>query len=121
MATADSAEHDAVADEPVDPFGRESPPELDTVRPGEALDWVRIEDHLRTHLSDELDLSGRFEVLQFPNGNANLTYMVRFGDTELVLRRPPFGDLAPGAHDMQREYKVLSRLWSWVQNCRHIG
>ena len=28
-----------------------------------------------------------------------------------MLRRPPFGTLAPGAHDMQREYRVLSRLW----------
>jgi aminoglycoside phosphotransferase (APT) family kinase protein len=36
---------------------------------------------------------------------------VSFGDTELVLRRPPFGTLAPGAHDMKREYRVLSRLW----------
>jgi aminoglycoside phosphotransferase (APT) family kinase protein len=50
-------------------------------------------------------------VLQFPNGSANLTYLIRFGDLELVLRRPPFGTLAPGAHDMRREYKVLSRLW----------
>ena len=28
-----------------------------------------------------------------------------------MLRRPPFGTLAPGAHDMKREFKVLSRLW----------
>src|SRR5262249_837478 len=32
---------------------------------------------------------------------------------ELVLRRPPMGQLAPGAHDMKREYKVLSRLWQF--------
>jgi aminoglycoside phosphotransferase (APT) family kinase protein len=50
-------------------------------------------------------------VLQFPNGNANLTYLLRVGGHELVLRRPPFGDIAPGAHDMKREFKVLSRLW----------
>ncbi len=50
-------------------------------------------------------------MLQFPNGAANLTYLLRFGETELVLRRPPFGTIAPGAHDMRREYRVLSRLW----------
>jgi aminoglycoside phosphotransferase (APT) family kinase protein len=50
-------------------------------------------------------------VLQFPNGNANLTYLLRLGGHELVLRRPPFGQIAPGAHDMRREYRVLSRLW----------
>jgi aminoglycoside phosphotransferase (APT) family kinase protein len=49
--------------------------------------------------------------LQFPNGSANLTYLLRMGAHELVLRRPPMGQIAPGAHDMRREYKVLSRLW----------
>ncbi len=57
-------------------------------------------------------LDGPMEVQQFPNGSANLTYLLRFGATELVLRRPPFGVVAPGAHDMRREYRVLSRLWS---------
>ena len=50
-------------------------------------------------------------MLQFPGGHANLTYLLRFGPRELVLRRPPFGPVAPGAHDMVREHKVLSRLW----------
>ena len=54
---------------------------------------------------------GPIEVLQFPNGSANLTYLLRVGAHELVLRRPPFGQNAPGAHDMKREFKVLSRLW----------
>jgi aminoglycoside phosphotransferase (APT) family kinase protein len=49
-------------------------------------------------------------VLQFPNGAANLTYRVSFRDTHLVVRRPPFGQLAPGAHDMRREHTVLATL-----------
>jgi aminoglycoside phosphotransferase (APT) family kinase protein len=56
-------------------------------------------------------VDGPLDVLQFPNGAANLTYLLRVGVHELVLRRPPFGRLAPGAHDMKREYRVLSRLW----------
>ncbi len=96
---------------PVDPFRDAPPPEVQAVRTGEALDWPAIEDYLRKHLPSDLELSGEFEVLQFPNGSANLTYMLRFGATELVFRRPPFGTLAPGAHDMKREYRVLSRLW----------
>ena len=95
----------------VDPFRDDAPPELAVVRDGEDLAWDRIEAYLRANLSDHLDLAGGFEVLQFPNGAANLTYLIRFGELELVLRRPPFGKLAPGAHDMKREYKVLSRLW----------
>jgi len=95
----------------VDPFRDDAPSELASVRTGEELDWDQIESYLRANLPEELDLSGRFEVMQFPNGAANLTYLIRFGEHELVLRRPPFGKLAPGAHDMKREYKVLSRLW----------
>ncbi|CAN5713929.1 MAG: phosphotransferase family protein [Ilumatobacteraceae bacterium] len=91
----------------------DDPPELAPVRQGEQLDWDRLERYLRDHLSDApLDLDDPLEVLQFPNGSANLTYLLRFGPTELVLRRPPFGVIAPGAHDMRREHRVLSRLWS---------
>ncbi|MDG2048592.1 MAG: phosphotransferase family protein [Myxococcota bacterium] len=95
----------------VDPFQVEAPPELDEVRPGEELDWAKIEEYLRQALPSDLSIDGAFEVLQFPNGAANLTYLIRLGKQEFVLRRPPFGTLAPGAHDMKREYKVLSRLW----------
>lgn len=83
-------------------------PELAEVRPGEELDWESLERYLREHLDD---LGGPIEVLQFPNGSANLTYLVRFGDRPLVVRRPPFGRVAPGAHDMRREFRTLSRLW----------
>lgn len=98
-------------DEPVDPFTAEAPPEVADVRSGEQLDWAVIEDRLRTELVGVVPIGEPFEVQQFPNGAANLTYLLRFGETELVLRRPPFGTLAPGAHDMAREYRVLSRLW----------
>jgi aminoglycoside phosphotransferase (APT) family kinase protein len=98
-------------EEPVDPFVDEAPPETDAVRPGEDLDWGLIEAYLRAHLPPEVAGSGQFRVSQFPNGSANLTYLIAFGDQELVLRRPPFGTIAPGAHDMRREHKVLSRLW----------
>jgi aminoglycoside phosphotransferase (APT) family kinase protein len=78
------------------------------VRPGEELDWASIAAFLRERLPG---LDGELSVLQFPNGSANLTYLLRFGDVPLVLRRPPFGRIAPGAHDMAREHRVLSRLW----------
>ena len=97
--------------ESVDPFADDALPEIADVRAGENLEWPRIEAYCREHLPPAVDAAGGFEVLQFPNGSANLTYLMRFGKTELVLRRPPFGTLAPGAHDMKREYRVLSRLW----------
>ncbi len=87
---------------------------LDTrpVRPGEELDWARLENWLRAALpaSDIRpdDLRERMEVAQFPGGHSNLTYQVRFGTSEIVVRRPPFGPVPPTAHDMAREYRWLS-------------
>ncbi len=88
------------------------PPEIAPVRPGEQLDCAALEAWLRPRLAEVLPgVDGPLEVLQFPNGSANLTYLLRLGGHELVLRRPPMGQIAPGAHDMKREFKVLSRLW----------
>ena len=50
-------------------------------------------------------------VLQFGTGLANINYRLTAGGRPLVLRRPPSGDLPPGAHDMAREHRILSRLW----------
>lgn len=49
-------------------------------------------------------------VLQFPAGSSNLTYLIRLGSTRYVLRRPPFGNTVKTAHDMKREFDVLSKL-----------
>jgi aminoglycoside phosphotransferase (APT) family kinase protein len=54
--------------------------------------------------------SNGLEVEQFPAGHSNLTYLIRSGDWEAVLRRPPLGPVAPRAHDMVREYRILDRL-----------
>ncbi len=78
-----------------------------TTRPGEELDLVAVKAYLGSELPD---LAGEIEVLQFPSGYSNLTYMLKIGDKELVLRRPPFGSKVKSAHDMGREYKILSRL-----------
>ena len=78
------------------------------VRPDENLDWQTLEPYLREHLPET---TGTMTTAQFHGGHANLTYLIQFGETEYVLRRPPFGRIAPGAHDMKREFRVLSKLW----------
>ena len=50
------------------------------------------------------------EILQFPGGHSNLTYLIQRGGDEYVLRRPPFGSKVKSAHDMSREHTVLSAL-----------
>ncbi len=77
------------------------------VRAGEELDLAKLERFLVDHVPG---VSTPIAVEQFPSGHSNLTYLVRAGDRELVLRRPPFGTKVKTAHDMGREYRVLSRL-----------
>jgi aminoglycoside phosphotransferase (APT) family kinase protein len=78
------------------------------VRSGEELPARRLEACLRHHFPEE---AGPLAVEQFPHGHSNLTYLLRLGERELVLRRPPFGNQVKTAHDMGREYRVLSKLW----------
>jgi len=77
------------------------------VRPGEELDHDRLGAYLRQHLPE---FAGELTVKQFPHGHSNLTYLLRAGPRELVLRRPPFGNQVQTAHDMGREFRVLSKL-----------
>ena len=81
--------------------------ELIDERPDERLETARLEPYLRARLEGA---EGRLAVRQFAGGKANLTYLLRFGDQEFVLRRPPLGPIPPGAHDMRREHRVLSVL-----------
>jgi len=84
------------------------------VRADEQLDWARLTAWLRERLPacgvPGLDVSREPTVAQFPGGHSNLTYLVRFGDTDVVVRRPPIGPVAPTAHDMAREFRWLSAM-----------
>src|SRR5215208_6326280 len=77
------------------------------VRPGEELPHEALRDYLSAHLPE---LKGPLTIGQFPAGFSNLTYLLRIGDRELVLRRPPIGAKIKTAHDMAREYRILSHL-----------
>lgn len=77
------------------------------VRPGEQLDQERLAAYLKSNVPGA---AGELSVKQFPSGFSNLTYLLRMGDREMVLRRPPFGTKAKTAHDMGREYRVLKAL-----------
>src|SRR5271169_5750427 len=83
--------------------------EFGDVREEEQLDWSKLAAYLRDHRLPDADAP--MTVKQFRGGSSNLTYLLRFGDQEWVVRRPPFGPLPVGGHDMAREYRVLSRLW----------
>jgi aminoglycoside phosphotransferase (APT) family kinase protein len=86
------------------------PPDPDVIEPraDERLDAEVIGSYLAGRIRGA---DGPPEIWQFPGGHANLTYLLRYPTAEYVLRRPPHGDLPVGAHDMGREYRVLSVLY----------
>jgi aminoglycoside phosphotransferase (APT) family kinase protein len=73
---------------------------------------VRDEDAFDVPLVEKwLDRGPIVEVRQFPGGASNLTYLLRMAEgPELILRRPPAGTKAKGAHDMGREYRIQEAL-----------
>ena len=77
------------------------------IRPGEELPLETLREYLRPVLGAA---AGSLAVRQFPGGHSNLTYLLSSGDQSWVLRRPPFGSKVKSAHDMSREFRVLSAL-----------
>ncbi len=78
------------------------------IREGEEFDREAVERYLREKIEGLPE--GELEVRQFPSGASNLTYLLKIGDWEGVLRRPPLGPVPPKAHDMGRESHLLMRL-----------
>jgi aminoglycoside phosphotransferase (APT) family kinase protein len=73
------------------------------VRTGEELDLGALREYLRGRM-EKFHAIG---VEQFAGGHSNLTYLLTSGGGEYVLRRAPLGPVAPKAHDMVREARVL--------------
>ena len=67
----------------------------------------RVSEFFRQHVPGG-DVALRFQLIS--GGRSNLTYLVDGGGRQWVLRRPPLGHVLPTAHDMAREYRVLSAL-----------
>jgi aminoglycoside phosphotransferase (APT) family kinase protein len=84
------------------------PEETIPVRVDEVFDVPAVERYLRSQLQDVGE--GSLVVRQFPAGASNLTYLLRMGTWEGVLRRPPLGPVPPKAHDMGRECRLLQRI-----------
>lgn len=80
--------------------------DLTAVRDEDSFDIAAVHNWLNQFISEK-ELP---EVKQFRSGASNLTYLLKYPDRELVLRRPPVGTKAASAHDMKREFLIQSRL-----------
>src|SRR5437667_314982 len=78
------------------------------VRAGEEFELSGLSDWLKSTTGK--GFSGQLTREQFPSGFSNLTYLLRYRDREFVLRRPPVGSTVKSAHDMHREFRILSSL-----------
>ena len=72
------------------------------------IDLVALRPWLSAHTG--LDAGDDLRAELIAGGRSNLTYRLTSDDTTVVLRRPPLGHVLPTAHDMGREYRVLSAL-----------
>lgn len=77
------------------------------IRKGEELDLKKLKTYLKGAIPN---FGGEISIQQFPGGFSNLTYLIIAGSKEYVLRKPPLGANIKSAHDMGREFKVLSLL-----------
>ncbi|MFJ5757742.1 phosphotransferase family protein [Neobacillus sp. NPDC093182] len=71
------------------------------------INWTEFETYLRSQI--QLD-TAQMEVKQFSEGYSNLTFLIKVGKWEAVMRRPPFGKIPPKAHDVEREYRLLEKI-----------
>ncbi|HEX4914838.1 MAG TPA: phosphotransferase [Vicinamibacterales bacterium] len=77
------------------------------VRQGHELNRERLEDYLAEHVEG---FRGPVEVRQFEGGQSNPTFFLRTSDRDYVLRKKPPGQLLPSAHQVEREYRVMTAL-----------
>ncbi|GIH98319.1 phosphotransferase family protein [Planobispora takensis] len=81
--------------------------EAGEVRREDAFDVAALHAWLSARMPD---LDGPPQVRQFGGGVSNLTYLLRYGSRDLIMRRPPRGHKAASAHDMRREFTVQRQL-----------
>ena len=80
------------------------------VRDEDAFDVEALATWLRENAPDQPGIDGTPDVRQFKGGASNLTYLLRYPTRDLILRRPPGGTKAKGAHDMRRESDIQASL-----------
>jgi aminoglycoside phosphotransferase (APT) family kinase protein len=84
------------------PGGRGVPGVPGIEDPARLADWIT---------SDGSADAGELRAVELiAGGRSNLTYRLDLSHAQLVLRRPPLGHVLPTAHDMAREYRVLTAL-----------
>ena len=67
-------------------------------------------NQIREYISSNINLNIDFDFEKFKVGRSNITFKIFDSQNIYVLRRPPFGNKLESAHNMQREYKIITEL-----------
>src|SRR5688500_4291204 len=78
-----------------------------SVRQGHQIDTAALEQYLSEHLGG---FEAPLEIRQFEGGQSNPTYLLHTPARDYVLRKKPPGQLLPSAHQVEREYRVMTAL-----------
>ncbi len=81
--------------------------ETTPVRSAHRFDESRLAEYLRDRLEG---FDGSIEVRQFSGGQSNPTFLLSTRDRKCVLRKKPPGKLLPSAHQVEREYRIMTAL-----------
>lgn len=81
-----------------------------TERNSSYMERIVDQDKLIQYLADHLGESDNYDISYHGEGHSNETLFITWGDRELVIRRPPPGEVADKAHDVLREYRVIDSL-----------
>jgi aminoglycoside phosphotransferase (APT) family kinase protein len=82
-------------------------PNTTAVRPAHSFDQSLLEKYLALVLPE---FAGPMTVTQFATGQSNPTFLLSTPGHKYVLRKKPPGDLLPSAHQIEREFKIMSAL-----------
>lgn len=86
-----------------------SKPSIGAVRDNQRLDEAKLNAWFRANVEDPAE---PLVLSQFNRGASNPTYLITAGQTRWVLRKKPPGQLLASAHQVDREYRVMSALGS---------
>ena len=89
-------------------MAQDTPPvDATEVRTAHRIDEAALTPYLADHLPG---FRGPLRVRQFEGGQSNPTYHLATPGGEYVLRKKPPGQLLPSAHQVEREYRVMTAL-----------
>lgn len=74
------------------------------------MERIVDEDQLDDYLTNHIGEADEYGISYHEEGHSNETIFVTWDDRQLVIRRPPPGEVADTAHDVLREYSVMESL-----------